>query len=100
MPSACTHVMLSYCGLCLCLPLSTAQVVASLMRAVNKREKEDALKFLNVLLMSEADIGSVDMHVNQRKPEPLKVVKEFTYVGTFFFIEEQAFLIKRTVYCS
>ena len=56
----------------------TAHVVTSLMRAINKREKEDAIKFLNVLLTLDTDSGSVDMQMNLKKPAPPEVVKEFT----------------------
>ena len=52
-----------------------ADVVESLMSAINQRKKEDAIKYLQALLACDAETGSVDMRVNQTLQEPK--VKEF-----------------------
>ncbi len=45
------------------------------MTAINKRAKEDAIKFLQSLLTSDSESGRVDMRVSMKKEEPK--VKEF-----------------------
>lgn len=65
-----THSVLSV------LLLHAAAMALSLMNAINRREKDNAVQFLNALLASDTKAGSLSMEFNTATP----VEKEHSFV--------------------